>query len=108
MRTALTICLLSALLVFAAGCGKASEGLGPEGSGAPEVTPPESAGGGMMDPAGAGTTEMACICAEGKAGGTIWCPDCDVGYVKGEKTTCKGCFTAKNGGPACESCADAD
>ena len=108
MRTALTIGLLSALLLFAAGCDKASEAPGPEGSGAPEVTPPTIEGGDVTVPAGTGMTDAGCVCSVGMAGGTVWCPHCSVGYVKGEKTGCESCFAAKNGGPACEACASKD
>jgi hypothetical protein len=94
MRT-ITICLLVAGLVAVTlgGCGKSEEkatetpGAGPAGG--PEMKM---------------TTDAACICEEGKKGGTVWCPGCDVGYVKGEKTACKNCFAAAQGGPACETC----
>ena len=43
--------------------------------------------------------------AQGKAGEAVWCDACNVGYVDGTKTKCKGCFTAKTGGTPCEACA---
>ena len=43
-------------------------------------------------------------CDHGRAGDTVWCDGCGVGYVKGVKIKCKGCFTAKTGGPKCTSC----
>ena len=55
--------------------------------------------------AAAETTEKAaCSCKDGKAGGTTWCEACGVGYVKGEKAACKGCYAAKTGGDACSGC----
>ena len=36
----------------------------------------------------------ACTCAEGKAGGTLWCDACDAGYIAGEKTTDKAAVDA--------------
>ena len=52
------------------------------------------------------STETAgCTCPEGKSGDTTWCHGCKVGYVGGEKVHCGGCYTAKNGGPACQACA---
>ena len=51
-------------------------------------------------------TEAACACEEGKAGGTVWCPECNVGYVKGEKTECKDCVASATAGKGkCEKCA---
>jgi hypothetical protein len=50
-----------------------------------------------------GTSVAGCICDQGKAGETIWCQDCSVGYVAKEKTACEGCFAAKIGGPVCEA-----
>ena len=55
---------------------------------------------------GVSTTDAGCICDQGKAGESIWCEDCSVGYVAREKITCQGCFTAKTGGPACPTCAE--
>jgi hypothetical protein len=34
----------------------------------------------------------ACTCPDGKAGNTIWCDNCGVGYIDGEKTTDKGAY----------------
>ncbi|MBR58309.1 MAG: hypothetical protein CMH54_09840 [Myxococcales bacterium] len=33
-----------------------------------------------------GAPKAACTCGAGKAGGTVWCGKCGVGYIKGEKT----------------------
>ncbi len=48
--------------------------------------------------------EAACACEKGKAGATVWCEECAADPVGGEKTECKDCFQAKQGGPACEKC----
>ncbi len=60
-----------------------------------------------QDPPAVVDTKCA-TCAEGKSGEAVWCEDCNAGYVRGKKTTCKGCFAAKQGGPACEVCAAKD
>lgn len=46
-----------------------------------------------------------CSCETDKAADAGWCPKCEVGYVKGEKTDCKGCFDAAQGGAECADCA---
>lgn len=46
-----------------------------------------------------------CSCETGKAGADGWCEKCEVGYVKGEKTECKGCVDAALGGSECADCA---
>jgi len=93
---AITICLLVAglLAVTLGGCGKCEEKATETPSAKPSGTP-------AME-----TTAAACVCEAGKKGGTVWCPGCDVGYVKGEKTACKNCFAAAQGGPACETCSE--
>lgn len=52
----------------------------------------------------ANTATGCATCAKGKAGEAVWCEGCDAGYVSGTKTKCKGCYTAKTGGPACAAC----
>ena len=52
-----------------------------------------------------GEAEAACSCDKGKAGETVWCEACKVGYVDSDKTSCKDCFTGKSGDAVwCESC----
>ncbi|MHC4933843.1 MAG: hypothetical protein ACYTGV_16815 [Planctomycetota bacterium] len=94
MRT-ITICLLVAglLAVTLGGCGKCEDKAMDTPGAKPSDTP-------AMD-----TTAKACVCEAGKKGATVLCPDCDVGYVKGDKTACKTCFASATGGPACETCA---
>ena len=43
-------------------------------------------------------------CKKGLAGGTVWCNQCNAGFVKGNKTTCKSCYLAASGGPKCKQC----
>lgn len=73
---------------------------------APDAEKAACCGGCAGSKAAAETTEKAaCSCKDGKAGGSTWCEACGVGYVKGEKAACKGCYAAKTGGDACTSCA---
>ena len=45
------------------------------------------------------------LCARGEAGENLWCDECSVGFVGGEKVTCEACFTGKSGGTAwCDDC----
>ncbi len=37
------------------------------------------------------SSEVACVCAKGKAGEPVWCKACNVGYVDGKKAGCPGC-----------------
>ncbi len=54
---------------------------------------------------GAAGYEADCaICALGKTGSSVWCDDCDAGYVAGEQVTCRDCFSATKGGPPCPTC----
>jgi hypothetical protein len=86
----IVIILACALLVGLVGCGKSEEPSEPKST-SPKSVSPEKA------PA---ETECA-ACAKGKAGESVWCEDCNAGYVEGVKTGCKGCYQAKLGGPAC-------
>lgn len=52
------------------------------------------------------TAEAACMCEEGKAGTDVWCEPCLVGYIAGEKVSCRACFD--NGGATCAACAADD
>jgi hypothetical protein len=83
-----TIFILSITLLFAAivGCGESST----EKTSSPD-SPAKSA-------------DACATCEKGKTGESVWCDSCKAGYVKGEKVTCQGCFTAKSGGPACPTC----
>ncbi len=47
------------------------------------------------------------VCAQGKAGETLWCDGCSKGFVMGSpvNTKCQGCFTQMTGGPECAACA---
>ena len=86
-----TIIILS-LCIFAFGFVACDSG-STEGGGSSE---------GVTD-GGAGA-DAGCICDQGKAGESIWCDDCSVGYVAKEKIACEGCFAAKTGGPDCPTC----
>jgi hypothetical protein len=55
-------------------------------------------------PSNAPAKTACAACQQGKSGKTVWCAKCDVGYVDGKKTACKGCFAQKTGGPACPVC----
>ena len=44
-------------------------------------------------------------CAAGKGGQTVWCEQCNAGFVEGKKTSCKACYMQAKGGPACTICA---
>ena len=46
----------------------------------------------------------ACLCSKGKAGDTVWCHKCSLGYVDGEKIKCPGQFKAKAGDAGKPSC----
>ena len=93
----IAICLLAVGVcgLLLSGCGKEEE--------AP-ATPPAKVE--TPEKPAADTTKEACACEAGKAGGTVWCPECNVGYVKGEKTECKDCVaSATEGKGKCEKCA---
>ena len=48
--------------------------------------------------------EAACDCDKGKAGETVWCEKCAAGYMDGNETKCKDCWSAKQGkGPDCKA-----
>ena len=60
---------------------------------------------GSGTPCDSGDSGGGCAaCAEGQSGGTVWCDDCNVGYVAGEKTKCQGCVTAAANGTECPHC----
>lgn len=85
MRSFLMVAIVGLAALGAAGC---ASGHGPHGQGMHE----------------GGT--MACeACAKGQAGESVWCDHCGAGFVGGQKVTCKGCYVAKTGGPACPKCA---
>ena len=44
-------------------------------------------------------------CVAGKEGKSVWCDECNKGYVAGKAVSCKGYFAEKTGGPKCEKCA---
>jgi hypothetical protein len=50
--------------------------------------------------------DAKCICAEGKAGGTVWCEKCNKGFIKGKTSKCKSCWQGKTSDKAvwCDSC----
>ncbi|MDE0883632.1 MAG: hypothetical protein OSB21_13650 [Myxococcota bacterium] len=50
--------------------------------------------------------DAKCVCAEGKAGGTVWCEKCDKGFIKGKTSKCKSCWQGKTSDKAvwCDSC----
>lgn len=53
-----------------------------------------------------GHAAMQCAgCEKMKASGQGWCDHCNKGMVAGKPVSCKGCYVAKTGGPACPSCA---
>jgi hypothetical protein len=54
-------------------------------------------------PADQETTCAGCAAAKTAAAGG-WCDGCGVGYAKGQKTACKGCFTALQTDGRCEVC----
>jgi len=43
-------------------------------------------------------------CTVGLAGGTIWCNQCNAGFVQGKKTICRSCYLAGVGGQKCKTC----
>ncbi len=44
------------------------------------------------------------VCAQAKTGGTIWCKNCDTGYVDGKKTQSCCDYTQLTGGNQCTIC----
>ena len=45
------------------------------------------------------------LCARGEAGENLWCDECSVGFVGGQKIECEACFTGMSGGTAwCDEC----
>jgi hypothetical protein len=94
----IAICLLVVGVcgLLLTGCAKEEE--------TPGTTPPAKVD--MPEKPAADAMKTACVCEQGKEGGTVWCAECNCGYVKGEKTECKDCFaSAETGKGKCEQCA---
>ena len=105
----IAICLLVVGVcgLMLTGCAKEEEPTGvttPPAMEAPDK--PDTAEVEAPDKPDTAEVEVACVCEQGKAGGTVWCAECNVGYVKGEKTECKDCVaSAQTGKGKCEQCA---
>ena len=99
-------CALTALCLTACAAGNAQKkaDVAPAAKAAP-AAPAVAAAAPAAPSAASDGNKKACVCAKGKAGETVWCDGCSAGYVKGTKTKCKGCFTAKSGGEPCKDCA---
>ena len=99
MKVALTLCAAVVASLAVAGCNCPQKKKSPPAPGETSTAPASTSGG-----AAAPATECA-ACAKGAKGESVWCDACAQGFVAGEKVTCKGCYAAKTGGPACATCA---
>jgi len=45
-------------------------------------------------------------CGRGLPDEIFWCDSCNAGFIKGKKTSCKGCVEAAKSGGTCPVCSD--
>jgi hypothetical protein len=92
LKTLTVIALFGGLLA----CGGESEE-----AASPEPPPAEVTHADEAADAGHAEGEEAageCTCDHGKAGETVWCESCSVGYHASERFTCQGCYEASQAG----------